>query len=87
MDTKCFKCQHCDKDYAQKVGLQRHSVSAHHMRYNTKTGETTLLSGIELSEAMQDLRRRQYSGKNLAAFVPSDEPAGKRHCCKSRQSA
>ena len=87
MDNNRFKCQHCDKDYAQKLGLQRHTVSAHHMRYDAKSGKTTLLSGVELSEAMQDLRRRQYSGKHLADFVPSDEPVRKRRCCKPRQPA
>ena len=71
-------------EYATKDGIQRHYVAAHHMRYDRRTGKIILLSGGELAEEMKKLKKKQYSGKNRAAFVPTDEPYRK---CKCRRPA
>ena len=52
----------------------KHSVSAHHRRYDRKTGETSTLTPGELSDEMKRVRRAQYRGKSLATFSPSGAP-------------
>ena len=86
MDKKRFQCSHCEKHYSTKAGLQRHLISAHQMHLDKKNGPTIPLSGIDLVEAKKKLRRYQYSGKNLATFVPSGEIGRKRRRPIMKQS-
>ena len=72
--NKRFQCEHCEKNYATIEGILKHSVSAHHMRYDRRNGRTILLTTIELTEEMKKLRRMQYRGKSPATFNPSGEP-------------
>ena len=69
-----FQCEHCEKNYATIEGILKHSVSAHHMRYDGRNGRTIPLTPIELSEEMKRVRRAQYRGKSPATFNPSGEP-------------
>ena len=69
-----IKCEFCDKDYATKEGIMKHTVSAHHRRYDRKTGEALELTPGELSEEITKVRRAQYRGKSPATFNPSGAP-------------
>ena len=72
--SRRITCEFCDKDYATKEGIMKHSVSAHHRRYDRKTGETAALTPGELSDEMKKVRRAQYRGKSPATFSPSGAP-------------
>ena len=62
----------------------KHSVSAHHRRYDRKSGTTTSHTPGELSDEMKRLRHMQYRGKSPATFNPSGAPEkqfrGKKVC-------
>ena len=58
--------------------LKGHYLSVHQLDYDLRTRFLRDFMDEELRLSMRRLRRQQYSGRDLAAFEPSDVPGRKR---------